>query len=125
MKTKKKLLIWIVVGLAVAIVCIFSFLFIQKIFARAIFYTPPPIEFSQEAWDAYPYDRGPMVQDLLEKYDFLSMTKDEVIELLGENNLQSSNDTLRYGTGGGFGGDEILQFRIDENGRVFRVGIVN
>lgn len=91
-----------------------------------------PIEFSKEAWDQYPEDRGPMVKDLLEKYEFTSMTKDEVIDLLGQKRFEEypfekkiNSGFLNYETGGGFLSDEILVFEFDGTGKIIDVGLAN
>ena len=119
---KEKLYIGAIVVLAL-IVCLFLLLFFR--YTATVFSSDEPIEFSQEAWDANPYDRGGMVGNLLEKYDFSSMTKDDVVELLGEKLLSVGSKTLGYETGGGLLGDEILLFIFDESGKVVDVSIAN
>jgi len=87
------------------------------------------IEFSREvwdeAWDGNVRVRSTMLDDLLEKYDFIGMSKDEVLELLGTNGVLIGEESLGYETGGGYFSDEILSFSIDENGVVRNVGIAN
>ena len=42
-------------------------------------------EFTPEAWDAYPDLRHYMVKDMEAKIDFLNLTRDEVLDILGTN----------------------------------------
>jgi len=90
-----------------------------------IFPNPKFREFSPEVWDEYPYERGHMVNDLLENYDLVGMTKDEVIELLGEKRLTINEYGLIYETSGGFLKDERLFLSVDENGIITDVGLPN
>lgn len=83
------------------------------------------IEFSQETWENDPYNRDVMIDDLLKSYDFLSMTKDDVINLLGNKRLYVGQKVLRYETGGGLLRDEVLQFTFDQNEKIINVGIAN
>ena len=116
---------WIVVAIAIAIAIVFfAVAYVPQLLFELAFKAPNPVEFSKEAWDANPYNR-PMVEDLLEKYDLTSMTKSEVIELLGEKNLTVGKNTLSYGTGGGYFRDEVLDIIFDENEKVISVGIAN
>lgn len=118
---------YIYIGIAVVLIialALSALAFLNHI-RNNLFRSPDPIEFSKEAWDANPYDRAPMVKDLLQKYDFMSMTKDEVIDLLGEKRLDVGEETLRYETGGGFLNDEILRFVFNKNGKIINVGIAN
>ena len=80
-----------------------------------------PIEFSREIWDTNRDDRVFMIDDLLEKYDFKDMTKDEVTELLGREYVLIGADTLAYETGGGFFKDELLIFIFDESEKIVTV----
>ena len=96
-----------------------------RVIGQNLFRRYEPIEFSKEEWATNPDDRGRMTDDLLEKYDFTTMTKDDVIELLGEENIHISEDTLVYETGGGFFQDERLVFIFDESGNIIDVGIAN
>lgn len=84
-----------------------------------------PIKFFQETWENDPYNRDVMIDDLLKSYDFLTMTKDDVINLLGKKRLYVGQDLLRYETGGGFLSDEVLQFVFDQNGKIVDVGLAN
>ena len=118
---------YIYIGIAVVLIialALSALAFLNHI-RNHLFRSPDPIEFSKEAWDANPYDRSPMVKDLLQKYDFMSMTKDEVIDLLGEKRLDVGEETLRYETGGGYLNDEILMFVFNKNGKIINVGIAN
>ena len=90
------------------------------------------VEFSKEVWNDNYYDRGAMVKDLLEKYDFTSMKKGDVITLLGESRLTVIDYDDRIGSGfldyeifGGFLNDEILMFKFDELGQIVYAGIRN
>ena len=84
-----------------------------------------PIKFSQEKWENDPYNRDVMIDDLLKSYDFLSMTKDDVINLLGNQRLSVGNDTLIYETGGGYLHDQLLAFIFDKTGKIIYVGLPN
>lgn len=42
--------------------------------------------FSSEKWLEYPEKRANMTADLLERYEIIGMTEDEVVALLGQNN---------------------------------------
>jgi len=126
---KKKF--WIILGSIYLLILIailpFCFQFSQGFSSllEEIFPDPKFKEFSPELWDEYPYERGHMVDDLLEDYDFIGMTKDEVIELLGEKRLVIGERTLRYETSGGLLGDLILHFSFDENDTITDVGFAN
>ena len=71
--------------------------------------------FSLNIWKEYISERGYMIGGLLAEYDFVGMTKDEVVELLGDKGLTVVDNTLRYETGGVTYEDEFLQFTFDEN----------
>ena len=81
--------------------------------------------FSQEEWNKNTNTRAYMIDELLLRYDFIGMSKSEVINLLGENGLTVDSKTLRYETHGGILSDEILMFIIDKNDKVTYVGIAN
>ena len=97
----------------------------ETIISKGIIKEHTPIEFSQETWENEPYNRDVMIDDLLKKYDFLTMTKDDVINLLGNKRLYVGQEILRYETGGGFLSDEVLQFVFDQNGKIIDVGLAN
>ena len=122
---KKKRSIHIGIAIAVIMLLVFLVLLSLHLSARDVFADDPPIAFSQDAWDTNPYGRSAMVKDLLHKYDFLSMTKDEVIDLLGTNLLEIGSETLGYETGGGFLEDQMLIFIFDESGKIIDVGLAN
>jgi len=82
-------------------------------------------EFNPITWAENPFDRWDMVESLRQQYDLSSMTRDEIIELLGENGAEISSNWIRYETGGGLLGDNILSFIFDENGNVVSYGIAN
>lgn len=80
--------------------------------------------FTYEKWENEPYKRIHIVDDLLEKYDLTSMTKDEVLKLLGEKECYISEQNINYT----LGKDKTLFFMyldilFDEEGRVtsFRI----
>ena len=81
-----------------------------------------------------------MVDALLEEYDFMQMTKDDVIGLLGENYTRHNSESqswsvehsaffeiyiIEYHTGGGLLSDELLSFTFDENGDFLRYYFTN
>ena len=72
---KKKNAIYI----GITILLILSLWFFAQAFSdyilRDVFKSPDSIEFSKEAWNSDPYNRGGMVDDLLGKYNFISMTR--------------------------------------------------
>ena len=82
-------------------------------------------EFSQEEWNSNVYARESMLKDVMSKYDFIGMSKDEVLNILGEHGLFSGEDSIGYETGGGYMKDEILFFTIDGNGIVTDFGVSN
>ena len=64
--------------------------------------------FDVERWNDDPKHRYLMVEDLKQKYDFYSMTKEEIIDLLGTKSVYIGVNCVRYDTGGGFLRDEVL-----------------
>lgn len=97
MKKRLYFIIGIILTLLISITLLFCF--------RHMIFTSissvSKVAFSQEAWECNPQNRAAMVEDLMQKYNFLSMTKDEVLALLGTKQLYIGKDTLRYETGGG------------------------
>ena len=73
--------------------------------------------FSPERWDSRPMRRYAMILDLMDRYDFESMTIDEVIKILGVNKL-SINATVRHEVDGRFLQVGSLSFRFDENSQL-------
>ncbi len=57
--------------------------------------------FDQALWEAYPYARAQMVEDLLTKYDMNAMSRDEVISLLGTNAATDVGGGILYTIGQG------------------------
>lgn len=57
-------------------------------------------DFTSEKWKNYPAGRSGMVEDLEKEYDFVGMSKAEVVELLGEpNNISQflyGHETYEY-----------------------------
>jgi len=115
---------WLILGIVVILIAVAS-LSIYNIIRQTLNHRYEPMEFSQELWDSKVDDRGRMTDDLLEKYDFATMQKDEVIELLGRKKLRISKDTLVYETNGGFFKDELLIFLFNEDGKIIEFGIGN
>lgn len=115
-------IIAIVLTLILVTVIIF---FMRYILLGRFYESSKSIEFSQNSWNENPEDRSKMVNDLLKDYQFLTMTKDDVIKLLGENDLTIGNETLRYEINGGYLRDEVLVFIFDDQGKITDVGIAN
>lgn len=42
--------------------------------------------YTREKWDKYPWERSCMIDNLNEQYEFIGMTEQEVIAILGESN---------------------------------------
>jgi len=56
------------------------------------------VTFTQEKWDAEPNKRYIIVKDLIKKQDLANMTKEEVINLLGEPDIKTMFPGLAIGT---------------------------
>lgn len=48
--------------------------------------------YTREKWDKYPWERSCMIDSLNEQYEFIGMTEQEVIAILGESNLIFERD---------------------------------
>ena len=103
MKKKNKILI-----LAVIIVLMLSTYSIYK-------YTHT---FTRERWDSFPALRTRYIDDFLTKYPIRGMTRDQIIELLGEPESGDLN-TMVYTLGGStFVKIEAIDIYLDESGKV-------
>jgi len=71
---------------------------------------PEPItEFTPEVWDTYPDLRHYMVEDMEAKIDILNLTPDEILDILGTNEVK----IIPYGEGE----RGAIIYRITEIGR--------
>lgn len=118
---KKKISVAII---AICILMAIIFVGILQLQSR-MFSASEKREFSIEEWQTDIYNRGTMIESLLEQYNFVGMSKDDVITILGEEGLYIGKNSLRYETGGGYFHDEILSFSIDEKGQIISYGITN
>ena len=93
----KKLRLWI--GLVFTVLAIAAVSFGYSLYRSGIFGPDPgytPIPFTAEAWqDADPEVRGHMTDDLLDRNVLDGMSRDEVIELLGEPDFEFGNSEDR------------------------------
>lgn len=48
--------------------------------------------YTREKWDKYPWERSCMIDNLNEQYEFIGMTEQEVIAILGESDLIFERD---------------------------------
>lgn len=48
--------------------------------------------YTREKWDKYPWERSCMIDNLNEQYEFIGMTEQEVIAILGESDLIFKRD---------------------------------
>ena len=55
--------------------------------------------FTTEQWNDHPDKRIYMIEDLLNRYNFKSMSKNEIIELLGTNDCLVLDDEIIYTIG--------------------------
>jgi hypothetical protein len=56
------------------------------------------VTFTQEKWFAEPINRFEIVKDMIKKHDLANMTKEEVINLLGESDDKTKIPGLAIGT---------------------------
>ena len=66
------------------------------------------LEFSRDAWENSPEKRFLMIDDMLVKYNFIGMSRDAVIDLLGKEYLSYGYYEITYQTFGGFMSDEDI-----------------
>lgn len=75
--------------------------------------------FTSDKWEKYPKVRYLMLDDLADKYNFIGMNKDEVIDILGESKAMYADpgdkDIIDYYTGAGFIDPEMLSFEFQDN----------
>ncbi|MBU5449763.1 hypothetical protein [Acetivibrio sp. MSJd-27] len=72
-------------------------------------------EFSIEVWNENPDSRIYIVNDLEHKYDIISMNKNEILNLLGQNQCVVSNDHITYTLGKKKEDLFLSYYRIDFN----------
>ena len=72
--------------------------------------------FTVERWDTKIEKRLYMYDDLMEKYNLIGMTRDQILELLGTNGISPGSD-IQYIMGGIFY-PVILHINFDESGKV-------
>ena len=86
---------------------------------------PAKLEFDQTKWNTDIKSRKTMIEDLKNKYDLMQMTRDEILELLGDNSAFISDTYIRYELKSGLLEDDVFSFSFDENGNVLSYGIHN
>ena len=76
--------------------------------------------FTVERWEEYPNKRIQIVNDLLLKYDLKSMSKEEIISLLGKPSKTTGNFEISYflGLDGTQIDDMMLDIRTNKEGKV-------
>ncbi len=70
--------------------------------------------FTPHKWDKYRYERHLMLDDFHEKYDLKTMTKDELISILGKPGAESE-DEIEYTIMVNWLDAEILVFRFEDD----------
>jgi len=109
------------------IVIIVALLAVSGIIIAVINWKPPvkpdPYVFSSEQWkNGQIRERYKMLDDLLSKYDLYTMDREEIIELLGENEQKSQDSDVNYYFY--YLGGEVMQAKstlvivFDESGKV-------
>lgn len=75
------------------------------------------VKFDPDKWEnAAPWHRRIMVNDLIEDYDIIGMSKADIIELLGDSEASFGDDDLYYYLGSGLIMSEVyLHVIIEEN----------
>lgn len=86
---------------------------------------PKTTEFTQEKWNEEIEGRYVMINDLLDKYDFGGMRKEDVIDLLGRNGLTEGDHYMEYEMRGGLFKDINLYFVLDNNDKVAEYAMPN
>ena len=83
---------------------LFSFMFIVLIILVCFsgFNGVENNDFSIEQWNNSPYDRINMIYSLFNQYDIVGMERGEVIDLLGTNDMNMTEDEFSYTLGGEF-----------------------
>lgn len=82
------------------------------------------IQFNPGKWEnAAPWHKRIMVNDLLDDYDIIGMSKNEVIKLLGETETSFGGDDLYYYLGSGLIMSEIYLHVIIEEDFVLDVEV--
>lgn len=76
-------------------------------------------EFTVEQWNLYPEERIYLIDSLITKYNLIGMSRDEIVQLLGQNEiLADTNAFIEYFISPGQG--DVVGFILffDENGMV-------
>ena len=81
-------------------------------------YISQPRFFDKNLWDNNVNRRRTMLDSLRKDYNFTQMTKDDVIELLGENYMSVREGALTYQLrrGRNLSDTDFISFYFDENG---------
>ena len=89
------------------------------IFTSVYIFDSITIEFTPQKWDSNVYERKRMVESLLNKYDLYSMSREDVIKLLGTKGiLEKSEWDYTYFLGKGFDTIKKLCISFDDNDMV-------
>ena len=73
--------------------------------------------FTTEKWEKYTYERHYMLDDFTKKYSLETMTKDDVLAILGEPDY-ITDDKFNYNVERGWLEPIVLLIRFDENEKV-------
>ena len=89
------------------------------IFTSVYIFDSITIEFTPQKWESNVYERKRMVESLLNKYDLYSMSREDVIKLLGTKGiLEMSEWDYTYFLGKGFDTIKKLCISFDDNDMV-------
>lgn len=82
------------------------------------------ITFDKDQWDQYPEERWKMLDSLKKSNNIVGLKRDEVVELLGENEvLMDNSDMLEYFISPGLGDVEGLLIYFSEDGIAYKYDI--
>ena len=73
--------------------------------------------FSLEKWTTYPYQRYRMLDDMTSKYNFIGMSRENVMEILGNpdfTHIQDSDGKIEYIIKSAFLDQQFVRFSIDD-----------
>jgi len=113
-KPKKSILLSVILILSYAAIA-FSMIFVVNSYFS---------EFSQEKWGKYPYQRYNMLEDMTDEINFMGMSKEEVIDILGNPGVPYADpdgaDLIDYYVGSSSIDPTMVTF-VFENDKVVEV----